>query len=101
MIGVIIGLGIVTLLALPYLAYELRRTKTWWIPGAALAAGAFGVLAMRVPHGDGCDSIANGLLVLAAIVLGIVSLLAFVLGMLPARRPTPKPELARATIVRH
>lgn len=68
---------------LPVIAIMLRRTWAWWLPGALLVVGMFITFGLIEPPEDdigGIGALANGVLVLAALGLGALSLISFALG---------------------
>lgn len=103
----LIGIGAIIAILLPFGARALRRTRIWWMPGSLLFIGAIAVLGQtESTHGDvgGMQALANGVLTLTGIGLGILSLLAFALGgwsrfLGAAKDPLPSGQLPVATVV--
>lgn len=72
---------IVFAMIFPVVAIMLRRTWAWWIPGAVLVVGMFITFGMiEPPEDDILGALANGVLVIAGLGLGVLSLISFALG---------------------
>jgi hypothetical protein len=105
----IIALGVMFVVVVSLVAYALRGTSMWWVPGTLMLVAAFmAMMAMGSTRGDigGMQAMANGVLGLGAVGLLVGGSVAFIVGSprrdAATKSPTP-PEpvepLAKATVV--
>lgn len=107
----LVGLAVMGTLVVSVLAWAVRGTRAWWIPGALLLFAA--VMTVSLISGTGGDvggigALANGIVTLGFMGLLFLSLVAFVIGgagraTASKQAPPAEPEvtLATATVVRH
>lgn len=112
MLSGFVVLGILGLLFVSALAYALRGTAGWWVPGTILVVVAlltFGMMSSGGGDVGGMGALANGVLGIGGAGLLLAGLLAFaVAGSGPAKATAsatkatePAVPLASATVVRH